>query len=274
MIFDVTNDDFKEKVLDKSHQTPVLVDFWAEWCEPCRMLTPVLEKIVHAMNGRVVLAKVNTELAPELAQRYGVRGIPNVKMFIDGNIKTEFQGNLPESQIRTFIEQFLPNELDKIYLEGISLLGDQNATEALEKFQKVLDLQEDHEEAIIGLSKSLIRLGEIKKAQFWLEQVNPQHVRVPFLKDLILLIEQAQQPEIKALATGSEKAPRLYAEGLGLLAQAKFELALESLLESVMADRNFNDDVARKSMLSIFEELGPKHQLTLTFQKKLARCLY
>ncbi|MFW7381632.1 MAG: thioredoxin [Oligoflexus sp.] len=274
MIFDVSTQEFQTKVIEQSQEIPVLVDFWAEWCGPCRMLTPVLEKIVSSMDGRIMLAKVNTETELELAQRYGIRGIPSVKLFVNGQLKSEFQGNLPEAQIRSFIDQFCPNETDQYYQKASVFLNEGKATEALELFQKALDSQPDHEEAMMGLSKSLLRLGEVDKAKFWIEQVNPQNVRAQFLKDLILLMEQAQSPEIKEFADGTDKAAKFYANGLAHLAKGEFEKALESFLESVKEDRSFSDEAARKAMVTVFEELGAKHPLTLDFQKSLARSLY
>lgn len=274
MIFDVSTQDFQSQVIEQSHEVPVLVDFWAEWCGPCRMLTPVLEKVVESMNGRLMLAKVNTETAPELAQRYGIRGIPNVKLFIKGQVMSEFQGNIPEAQIRAFINQFCPNESDQLYQKASVLLSEGQSYAALEHFQKVLEIQPDHEEAMMGLSKSLLRLGELEKAKFWVEQINPQNVRAQFLKELIVLMEQAKSPEVKAFAESSEKAPHFYAGGLEQLAKGDFEQALEHFLESVKEDRRFADEAARKAMLTIFEELGPKHPQTLEYQKKLARSLY
>lgn len=274
MIYDVTTNDFDEAVIKKSYEIPVLVDFWAEWCGPCQMLTPVLEKVVQSMNKRVALAKVNTESEALLAQRFGVRGIPNVKLFIDGHIVSEFQGAIAESQIRAFIETYCPSAATKLIQQGYAKLQEDLPKEALTYFQQALDEEPANEEAQFGLSRTLLRLGELEKARFWLEQLNPQIVRVQEMKELIQLMEQGGSAENQSLLSSDEEAARNYALGLQALNKAQFEAALKAFLESIRSDRNYSDGAARKSMLQIFSELGTKHPLTLNYQKKLASSLY
>lgn len=271
MIFDVTSQNFQELVIEKSKKHPVLVDFWAEWCGPCKALTPVLEKIVESMNGKITLAKVNTEEAPDLAQSFGIRGIPNVKLFVNGSVKSEFQGNLPEDQIRNFIEQFSPNPTLQSLKLANQCLEDGAYAEAIEHYKNVLEAAPNHEDANFGMTRALFRSGELEKAKQYLENANPQNVQVQNLKELIEIV---RSPEAVSLESSSEPAASAYGRGINLLSKGQINEALDLMIESIQSDRNFQEEAARKIMVGVFEELGPKHPMTLAYQKKLARSLY
>jgi putative thioredoxin len=274
VIYDVTSENFELEVVQKSYKIPVLVDFWAEWCGPCKVLTPILEKVIRSMDGRVVLAKANTETDPALAAKFQIRGIPAVKLFRDGKIVSQFQGALPEDQVITFLDRFCPSEADYLVESGNNELAQHQLEKALQLFQTALKKKSDHDDAIIGMTRVLLRQEKLDEAEEWLQRVNPQNVKAHALKQFANLMQLAFQTA-KSRAESQVDSPEFYFEkGLRALALMQWEQALEALLQSVKKDKWFQDEIARKTMLQLFDELGSKHDLTLTYQKRLLKSLY
>ena len=138
LLLDVDEDSFEKEVLERSHDLPVLVDFWAPWCAPCRALGPVLEKLLQEMEGQFVLAKIDSDKNPEISRQYGVRSIPTVKLFVDGDVEDAFSGALPERAVRQFLARAIPSPLDPLAQQAALFVEEENWNEAYEIYVKIL----------------------------------------------------------------------------------------------------------------------------------------
>jgi putative thioredoxin len=277
---DVGDADFEREVLDRSSEVPVVVDFWAPWCAPCRALGPLLERLAVEHAGAFVLARVNVDEAPELAQALGIRSIPAVKGFRDGTVVAEFVGARPESVIRAFLARLLPTEADRLAREaqGRAAAGDTRGAERL--FRDALDRDGRHARALIGLARLLGDRGETADALKQLDLVLPS---APIAEEAERLAAQLRtrtdgagdEDELRRrLAADPADAAARVDLGRVLAAQGRYEEALGELLTVVQRDPHFADDAARKIMVDIFAVLGPTDQLTERFRGELAKALY
>lgn len=280
---DVGSADFQEQVIDASRHTPVLVDFWAEWCAPCRTLKPLLEKLAADYGGRFILAKVDSDQNQELATRYGVRGIPNVKAFVDGEMVDEFTGALPEAQLRAFIDGLMPSPAEPLRVAAQEARARGDAEVACSLLADALQLDPVSEATQLDLAEIRIEMHEVDAARDILDGLEYQ------ARDLARL--QALQARLKLVAAGAGADPaalraRLDANAGDLDARLQlanalalaqdYRPALEQLLELVRRDRTWQDDAARKTMLDLFTLLGGDPQndeLVREFRILLARTL-
>ena len=280
---DVGARNFDEVVIRGSRERPVLVDFWAPWCGPCRMLAPILDKLAAEMGGRFTLAKLNTDDEQELAARYGIRGIPNVKAFVDGRVVDEFTGVLPEAGVRSFLERVVPSPAAKAIAEAKSRLAAKDAVGALAKLDEVHALDPDGEDALLTRAEALIALGRGADAGHVLDALEaPARVRAKPVRDerrLATLRARAKLAaggtgDLEALARRASATPpdfaarREYANALA--AGGDHERALDALLSVVDVDRGAEGDAARKAMLTIFEALGADSDLARRYRRSLA----
>lgn len=281
-VIDVNEQDFQSKVLAKSYEVPVVVDFWAPWCGPCRMLGPVLEQLAEEFGGRFILAKVNTDQNQGLAMRYGIQGIPAVKAFRNGQIVAEFVGAQPKPVVRRFIEQLIPSPEDEKIAEAQRLAsqGFDERAEAL--FREVLEHNPDHWDGALAFATFLVNRGRFDEAREVLARIpeeTPQGQRAAQLLAEIAIKEQAAQgpgeDELRArLAENPDDVEAHFALASLLSAQERYDEALAEFLEVVKRDRSYKDDGARKAMLAIFEKLGDDHPLTQKYRSQLAMFLY
>ncbi|MBF0296700.1 MAG: tetratricopeptide repeat protein [Magnetococcales bacterium] len=278
-VVDVDGASFASEVLERSRRTPVLVDFWANWCGPCRTLGPILAKLAEELQGRFVLAKIDSDRNPDLARRYGVRGIPAVKLFIDGQVTNEFTGALPESRVRKFLEESLPSGADKAASQAMAALtrGDLQAAEA--GFAAVLTQSPEHTEALLGLTRVYLDSGRMEEANATLARLPARDREGTEAKLLAArLAFAAAAVDIAPLAARVEADPADLAArmalGEALVARESYAEGLEQFLEVVRRNRAFDDDAGRKAILRVFDLLGPGHPLIASFRPRLSALLF
>jgi putative thioredoxin len=279
---DVDQTSFDEVVIEGSRKTPVVVDFWAPWCGPCRALTPVLEKLAAEYAGRFVLAKINSDENPELSARYAVRGIPNVKAFADGEVVDEFSGALPEGQVREFLERLVPSPADDLRDEAAAVYAQtRDADRALEILSRAEALDASNEDIRIDRAALLADAGRHDEANAVLAALKPltqMSARVNALKAKLDLAEGAadagsiDELEKRIAVDENDLAARLQLAHTHAATQ-RYREALEQLLEIVGRDRTFGDDTGRKTMLKVFELLGNSGDLVSEFRRRLARTM-
>jgi putative thioredoxin len=244
---DVTELDFQTAVLDRSHTVPVVVDFWAEWCGPCRQLGPVIERAVTARSGQVELAKVDVDASPRLAQTYGIQGIPAVKAFRDGRVVDEFVGVQPPAAVEQFLDRLVPSEAD-----GLIAAGDE------ESLRRAVQLEPSRPEAAVPLAQLLYAQGDSDGALSLLREV-PGSFAADGLSARIRLQTGEQ---------GSELAPAFTA-----LDSGDHEQALEFLIGALPSADGARDDI-RRVVVGILDELGVEHPLARESRRRLAAALY
>jgi len=274
---DVGLADFQQAVLEESRHRPVLVDFWAPWCEPCKALKPVLEKLAAEYGGKFLLAKINSDDNQELATRYGVRGIPSVKAFVDGEPVDEFSGALPESEVRAFLDRLVPGPADELRAQAaeLRLAGDISA--ALQKLAEASKIDPDHLGVRLDAAEIMLDLGEADEASRLIAGV-PDDVdpRVPQLKARLQFMGAAGEDEAaltaRVAADENDLEARLKLANL-LVAAGQVEAGMDQLLEIVRRDRSFGDDIGRKTLLSVFDLLGGGELLS-RYRRMLASALH
>ena len=251
MISDVSEQEFEAKVIERSKQVPVVVDFWAEWCGPCRTLGPALEKAVQARNGDVELAKLDTDRNPNIAMKYEIASIPAVKAFKDGEVVAEFIGAIPPARIEAFLNEIVPSEADRL-----AESGDEDS------LRKALELDPRNATAAIGLGRILLDRAETEQALELLK---------PFPHDFVA-DGLAARAELSASANGSgaDELQRAFAAW----DDGNPEEALEQLQSVLSAEQDPDrKDQLRRVMVAIFTELGTDHPLAREHRRRLAAAL-
>lgn len=279
--FDVSIEDFEARVLQPAETVPVVVDFWAPWCEPCKVLKPMLEKLADEFKGRFLLAKVNSDEFPELAQHFGVRSIPSVKVLFQGQLVDEFNGALPEGQVREFLERIaLPaGPGGNLREEAAALVGEGRLEEALAKLVEASHASPQDQAIQLDAIDVLMQLGRNDEAkQLLAGEYTAEPDRANALRARLALADGAADTaaiEARLAANPADHAARLELSR-AYAAQSRFREAMEAALEVVVRDRFFGEGAGRKAMLQLFEALGGSEQhddLIREFRRRMSAAL-
>jgi putative thioredoxin len=281
-VVDVGDADFAREVVERSRELPVIVDFWAPWCGPCRQLGPALERAVEAQGGAVRLAKVNVDQSPGVAREFRVQSIPLVIAFKDGAPVAEFVGAQPEPVLRRFVASLLPSEADRLVREAAELAGGGHANAAEERLRAALAQDARHPVALLTLARLLGERGESAEALALLERISAAPPAVEQAAQQLAaglrMTTAAPAADLDALRARAAASPDDLAVqlelGRALAAARHLEEAFPVLLAVVERDKSFADEGARKTMLDLFGLLGSDHPLVGEYRSKLARVLF
>jgi putative thioredoxin len=251
MAIDATTADFQQKVIERSREVPVVVDFWAEWCGPCRILSPALDRAADARKGKVDLVKVDVDSNQELAAQFQVQGIPAVKAFRDGQVVDEFVGAVPAATVERFFDSIVPSEADALASDGDE-----------ESLRRALELEPGHSEAAVALGRILLERGDPEAALEVLENVRGDFVA------------EGLAARAKLIASGATETLPDLAEGFDALAQGDQARGLELVESALGIAQDETRDLIRQVMVGVFAELGADHPLAREYRRKLAAALY
>ncbi len=286
LIKDTTTQDFRQDVISASMTQPVLVDFWAPWCGPCKQLTPIIEKVVKGAGGKVKLVKMNIDEHPAIAGQLGIQSIPAVIAFQRGQPIDGFMGALPESQVKAFIEKLVgpmgPGEAGELIAAAQEALEAGDAGGAGELYANALALEPENAAAIAGLARLHLDMGDIDGAKGILATAPEAKAADPAIAAVRAAVELAEQAaslgdtaELEArLAADPEDHQARFDLALALNARDRREEAVDQLIAIIKADRNWNDDGARKQLLQFFEAWGHMDENSVAGRRKLSTLLF
>lgn len=272
-IVDVTEANFQYEVLSYSENTPVVVDFWAEWCRPCKTLGPLLEKLAHEAQGSFRLARVDVDANPNLALHYGVRSIPTVKAFSQGEVVGEFSGLQPEERIREFLSRITPPSPLSLALEkALSLLQDRQWAEAENLLRDLLDQAPQQPEAQLGLAMALLGQGYGTAALEILRNF-PASREYARAQQLLPLAEALKNSEDGCLPDETD-LDAAYAQAIRLAGRGNLPAALDGLLDILRQNKTYRQGAARQAVVALLELLGPNDLLSRAYRSELAAILF
>jgi len=282
LVKETTTATFREDVLTDSLRQPVLVDFWAPWCGPCKQLTPVIEKVVKSAGGKVKLVKMNIDEHPQIAGQLGIKSIPAVIAFQRGQPIDGFMGALPESQVKQFVERLIGplGAGDEEFAEAEAALKAGDVVAAADIYRALLEEDPAEPRALGGLAQALVALGEMEAARQLLDSAPAgNHTAISAARAALELAEQASNVgDLAGLEAALAKNPgdhqARFDLAVALNANGRRDEAANRLLEIIKAARNWNDDGARKQLVQFFEAWGPMDPATLAARRKLSTLLF
>ena len=285
-VVDSTTQTFTADVIDASMEQPVIVDFWAPWCEPCKTLGPTLEKIVNAAQGKVKLVKVDIDQNQEIAMQMRIQSIPAVFAFKNGQPVDGFVGAQSESQVKSFVERLTgpigPTPVEQAMEQAQKALDEEDFNSASNIYSQVLKHAPDEAAAVAGMARSLLGMGDAAGAREVLDAVDNKlaaHADIEGARAALELAERSEESgdetELRTRLEADENDHQArYDLAMAHYAQARNEEAIDELLEIVKRARSWNEEAAREMLLQIFEALGPTHELTVAGRRKLSSILF
>lgn len=275
-IIDVNETDFEYQVLEYSATAPVVVEFWAGWCIPCRTLGPLLEKLAQEAQGSFRLARLDVDANPNLARRFGIRSIPAVKAFRDGQLVAEFTGLRPEPQVRQFLAQLAPDEAALLVEKGDSLMIMEQPLEAEAAYRNALELSPTSDPAALGLARSLLLQGRAGEARQTLQSLHtPQsYTAVERLAPLVDAMLKLETHAYDTLQASDNPLDAAYLRSLRLVGRGNLPAALDGLLEILRQDKRYGSGLAHKLILGLLDLLGEAHPDTRAYRAELAQVLF
>jgi len=284
LMVEVTTGDFDTVVIEASRRTPVLVDFWAGWCQPCQMLAPILDKLAIEYQGKLLVAKVDTDAEQALAQRFGVRSLPTVKLFVGGQVVDEFMGVQAEGVIRGILDQHLPRESDEARAEASRLIGAGEGQRAITVLEGAAAADPDNPRIKPDLLRALIHGDAFDRASQVLAEL-PMNERLdaPFADlEVELRVRQrasgAGDVDVGTLKLAVENDPadleKRLELGAKLTVAGEHREALEQYLEVMKRNRGFQEDAGRKGLVELFQLLGDANPLVVEYRRRMATLLY
>ncbi len=272
---DVTDRDFDTLVVERSRTLPVLVDFWAPWCGPCRVLGPVLDRLAGEYADRVAVVKLETDSNPEVAGRYRISSIPAVKLFRDGKVVAEFLGALPEARVRAFLDEHCPGATDQAVAAARAALEADDLAAADRHVGDALAAKGDHPGALVVAAQIAFARGQLDDAIAIAGRVSPRAKESDEAQAVRALAELARAGAAGIDATAAEvaRSPEdlgaRYAHAAALVGARRWREAMDELLAVVERNKRWNDEAGRKGMLTVFAAIGVQHPLSSEYRRKL-----
>ena len=281
-IHNVSMQNFQNLVLEKSINKPVLVDFWADWCQPCQTIMPMLAKLAEEYDGKFELAKVNADEEQELAAHFGIKSLPTMKLFYQGQIVDERMGAVPESDIRAMIDKHIVSESDQLVQAAMMAYQQGHTAQALEVLNNALAKDPDNAELKVTIAQMVYGEGDRESAEALLDSLDSEGSKLDAaikLRAEIKLAEQlADLPDLgeieQRLAQNPDDLDALLQKSRHLTAQGDYDDAMECLLTIMRTDRSFEDDAGRTSLLELFDMLGGEHPSVQKYRRKLFTLLH
>ena len=259
--------DFQKEVLDRSSKVPVVVDFWAPWCGPCQFLGPVIEELANEQEGKWELVKVNTDENQELSVKYGIRGIPAVKMFADGEVIADFTGALPKPQIEKWLTEHLPDPRRKALGTILRSFSEEGEGD-LSKLKTFVEDNPDYADGRVALAKHIVFRNPAEALQL-VEDIAMGHSHYAIAEDIRSVTELMEWDQgDNSESDGMLKDVKQHIEKQNL------ELAMENLIQLVVRDKNYANELPRRAAIAVFNLTGPEHPITQKFRRQFDMALY